>query len=183
MRAFNSGSSATHQHADPPHPFGLLRARRDWPRRNGTTDCSDEIPPSHASPLNFKTRHAVQNIARRGMAVRGVCGRELRLIVPRCARPLGVKLRRTQYEHMFSALPSNSDIARCNRHFAFVPQPDISLPRMLMELTIPVARCDVSIAHRRFGRCNPRGKLNEDFASGNQRSRISTRERDRSRQS
>jgi len=27
-----------------------------------------------------------------------------------------VKLRRTQYEHMFSALPSNSDIARRSRH-------------------------------------------------------------------
>ena len=36
-----------------------------------------------------------------------------------------VKLRRTQCEHMFSALPSNSDIARCSRHFAFVPTPDI----------------------------------------------------------
>src|SRR5258705_6298465 len=30
-----------------------------------------------------------------------------------------VKLRRTQSEHMFSALPSNSDIAQCGRHFAF----------------------------------------------------------------
>jgi hypothetical protein len=37
-----------------------------------------------------------------------------------------------------------------------------------------VARCDVSIAHRRFGRCNPRGKLNEDFARENQRSQIPT---------
>jgi hypothetical protein len=30
-----------------------------------------------------------------------------------------VKLRRTHYEHTSSALPS--DIARCSRHFAFVP--------------------------------------------------------------
>ena len=60
-------------------------------------------------------------------------------------------------------------------HTSLFCQSDISLPRLLMELTIPVvARCDVSIAHRRFGRCNPRGKLNEDFASGNQRSLIST---------
>src|SRR6267378_8395753 len=36
-------------------------------------------------------------------------------------RPLWVKLRRTQYEHMFSALPSNSDIARRSRHVSFVP--------------------------------------------------------------
>jgi hypothetical protein len=32
-----------------------------------------------------------------------------------------VKMRRTQYEYMSSALPSNSDIARRSRHFAFVP--------------------------------------------------------------
>src|SRR5258708_20277337 len=32
-----------------------------------------------------------------------------------------VKVRRTQYEYMSSALPSNSDIARRSRHFAFVP--------------------------------------------------------------
>jgi hypothetical protein len=39
----------------------------------------------------------------------------------------GVKLRRTQYEHMFSALLSNSDIARCIRHVSNVPHPDIPL--------------------------------------------------------
>src|SRR6266568_4121181 len=39
---------------------------------------------------------------------------------PRLCR-LGVKLRRTQYEHMFSDLLSNSDIPRCSRHFAFLP--------------------------------------------------------------
>src|SRR5260370_11307307 len=31
-----------------------------------------------------------------------------------------VRLRRTQYEHMFSALLSNSDIARCSRHVSKV---------------------------------------------------------------
>src|ERR1700687_5770031 len=36
-----------------------------------------------------------------------------------------VKLRRTQYEHMLSALPSNSDIARRNRHVSNVPKADI----------------------------------------------------------
>jgi len=34
---------------------------------------------------------------------------------------LWVKLGRTQYEHMFSALPSNSDIARRSRHVSNVP--------------------------------------------------------------
>src|ERR1700694_2866463 len=42
---------------------------------------------------------------------------------PEC--PSWVKLRRTQYEHMFSALPSNSDIARCSRHVSKVPRGDI----------------------------------------------------------
>src|SRR5882724_548238 len=37
-----------------------------------------------------------------------------------------VKLRRTQYEHMLSALPSNSDIARRSRHFAFVPIAEVA---------------------------------------------------------
>jgi hypothetical protein len=36
----------------------------------------------------------------------------------------GVTLGRL-FTHMFSALPSNSDIARCKRHFAFVPTADI----------------------------------------------------------
>jgi transposase-like protein len=38
--------------------------------------------------------------------------------------PSWVKLRRTQYEHMFSALPSNSDIARRSRHVSRVPTED-----------------------------------------------------------
>ena len=40
---------------------------------------------------------------------------------------LRVKLRRTQYEHMFSALLSNSDIGRRSRHVSNVPKGDISL--------------------------------------------------------
>jgi len=34
-------------------------------------------------------------------------------------------VRRTQYEYMSSALPSNSDIARHSRYFAFGPTGDI----------------------------------------------------------
>jgi len=37
-------------------------------------------------------------------------------------RPLWV--RRTRYEYMSSALPSNSDITRRSRHFTFVPDSD-----------------------------------------------------------
>src|SRR5258708_17127005 len=33
-----------------------------------------------------------------------------------------VKLRRTQSEHMFSALPPNSDIDRCSQHVSNVPK-------------------------------------------------------------
>ena len=36
----------------------------------------------------------------------------------------GLKLRRTQHEHMFYALLSNSDIARCIRHASNVPEAD-----------------------------------------------------------
>ena len=38
------------------------------------------------------------------------------------------QLRRTQYEHMFSALPSNSDIARCVRHVSKVPKSATFVP-------------------------------------------------------
>jgi hypothetical protein len=38
--------------------------------------------------------------------------------------PQWVKLRRTQYEHMSSGLLLKADIARCSRHFAFVPIAD-----------------------------------------------------------
>src|SRR5262249_15317954 len=35
-----------HEHADAPHAVGLLRARRERPRRSAT-ERSDELPPSH----------------------------------------------------------------------------------------------------------------------------------------
>jgi hypothetical protein len=47
-------------------------------------------------------------------------GREL-LVAQEGASSEMVKLRRTQYEQMFSALPSNSDIAQCSRHVSKVP--------------------------------------------------------------
>jgi hypothetical protein len=51
--------------------------------------------------------------------LRSRCG-----LAPGCR--LRVKLRRTQYEHMFSALPSNSDIARSSRHVSKVPLSDLA---------------------------------------------------------
>jgi hypothetical protein len=33
----------------------------------------------------------------------------------------------TLCEQMFSASPPNSDIARCNRHFAFVPRAEVAM--------------------------------------------------------
>jgi hypothetical protein len=42
--------------------------------------------------------------------------------ISRTGSLLRVKLRRTQYEHMFSALPSSSDIARRSRHVSNVPE-------------------------------------------------------------
>jgi hypothetical protein len=40
--------SKVHEHADPPHPFGLLRPRRERPRRNRAAEQRHELPPSHA---------------------------------------------------------------------------------------------------------------------------------------
>ena len=39
--------SIEHQHADAPHPLGLLRARRDRPRRSAAEQ-RDELAPSHS---------------------------------------------------------------------------------------------------------------------------------------
>src|ERR1700737_231743 len=44
-------------------------------------------------------------------------------IGPEC--PTRVKLRRTQNEYMFSALPPNPDIARCSRHVSKVPTTEV----------------------------------------------------------
>ena len=50
MRACASGSSAAsvHEHADAPHPLGLLRARRERPRRRRTAEQRDELAPLHS---------------------------------------------------------------------------------------------------------------------------------------
>jgi hypothetical protein len=50
-----------------------------------------------------------------------------RYVLPNATAPHldSTKLRRTQYEHMFSALPSNSDIARRFGHVSNVPIGDI----------------------------------------------------------
>ena len=49
MRASDSGSLAAraHEHADAPHPLGLLRARRQRPRRRAA-DERDELAPPHS---------------------------------------------------------------------------------------------------------------------------------------
>jgi len=41
--------------------------------------------------------------------------------------PLRVKLRKTQCEQMFSALPLKPDIAEYGRHVRFVPSADITM--------------------------------------------------------
>ena len=47
MLACVSGSSAVemHEHADAPHPLGLLRARRQRPRRRRAAEQRDELAP------------------------------------------------------------------------------------------------------------------------------------------
>src|SRR5450631_4482204 len=51
----------------------------------------------------------------------------------RGAQPMSqwVKSRRTHYEHMFSALPPNSDIARCSRHVGKVPTAEVAVQQQL----------------------------------------------------
>src|SRR5437762_182186 len=58
---------------------------------------------------------------------------------------LWVKLRRTQYEHMFSALPPNSDIARCSRHVSKVPTAEIPEQRSSLTQRAKVTRLFHSI--------------------------------------
>jgi hypothetical protein len=38
-----------HEHADPPHPLGLLSARRERPGRSGAANERDEFPPPHGA--------------------------------------------------------------------------------------------------------------------------------------
>jgi hypothetical protein len=39
--------SHRHQHADPPHPLGLLRARRERPSNRRAAEQRDELASSH----------------------------------------------------------------------------------------------------------------------------------------
>src|SRR5262245_532643 len=49
--------NAAHQHADPPHPSGLLRARCRWPRRCRPAHQRDEL----AAPHHSTTSSAISN--------------------------------------------------------------------------------------------------------------------------
>ena len=46
-----------HQHADPPHPLGLLRARGERPRRRRAAEQRDELAPPHCR-LQAKNRQS-----------------------------------------------------------------------------------------------------------------------------
>jgi hypothetical protein len=66
-------------------------------------------------------------------------------------RRLRVKVRRTQYEYMFSAFLSNSDIARCSRHVSNVPKAEVATIRQTLHLRqiLVVARaCLFSASYR-----------------------------------
>ena len=43
------------EHADAPHPLGLLRARRERPRRRRTTQNTEKFPPPHVRPQAQET--------------------------------------------------------------------------------------------------------------------------------
>ena len=44
-----------HEHADAPHPLGLLRARRERPRCRRATENTEKFPPPHVRPLAQET--------------------------------------------------------------------------------------------------------------------------------
>jgi hypothetical protein len=70
-----------------------------------------------------------------------------------------VKLRRTQYEHMFSALLSNSDVARCSRHVSNVPIAEVA--RLFDHIVSPVEqdRRNRDVGLRRFEIINRRNGI------------------------
>src|SRR6516164_3064733 len=47
--SFQIGRSRAHEHADAPHTFGLLRARRERPRHRRAAEQHDELAPSHGA--------------------------------------------------------------------------------------------------------------------------------------
>ena len=50
--SFRIISRDAHQHADPPHPLGLLRTRRKWPRDCRAGKKGDESATLHVHPQN-----------------------------------------------------------------------------------------------------------------------------------
>ena len=82
------GSSARHdEHADAPHPLGLLRTRRERPRRRRAAEKRDELAPARASPRLWQG-----NVAVRTSILKYRCFASQRAPVQRPARcPLWVK--------------------------------------------------------------------------------------------
>jgi len=56
--------SQRHQHPDAPHPFGLLRARRDRPRRRASDERDELAPPQgdHATTSQW-TDHGILSLS------------------------------------------------------------------------------------------------------------------------
>jgi len=50
---------------------------------------------------------------------------------------LRVKLRRTQYEQMFSASPLRTDIPQCSRHVRFVPTAEVAVAASSIKSLMP----------------------------------------------
>jgi hypothetical protein len=51
-----------HEHTDPPHLLGLLRARREWPRHGGAADKCDKFPTPHGFACAEDTIRYEKNI-------------------------------------------------------------------------------------------------------------------------
>jgi hypothetical protein len=61
----------SHQHADPPHGLGLLRARSERPRRRRAAECSQQFPPSNGdchTPLPCEVRKGISGLISRDLS-------------------------------------------------------------------------------------------------------------------
>jgi len=83
-----SRSSAAREHTDAPHPFGLLRARRERPRGRCTAECGQQFPPSDGechTPLPCEVRTGTIPRHERAVFTAGKAQNGLRSR-PRCGR-------------------------------------------------------------------------------------------------
>src|SRR5262245_52973320 len=66
---FRIAFSEAHQHADPPHRFALLRARRKRPRGRSAAEQRDELAASHSITSSARPSSGSGTVRPRALAV------------------------------------------------------------------------------------------------------------------